>query len=210
MRASRPLEPLKASQCATAATGNGHVPARMHLHGVRGSSKSTRMLRSSMSWDSAIRPASPKLAPLPLAFSAKSIGANKVGLCPSAPRQGDRRPYWVRNIFVLPDGYHTERDADVLTLLRADGSVVARFSARGVKWPEVERTAAQDYGIASHNCAPRPRSPQPQARSSARRLRSGLQLTQRQLHFGRFVRQPGVGARTLMLGHLQLDFRFAV
>ncbi len=52
---------------------------------------------------------------------------------------------------MLPDGYHTERDADVLTLLRADGSVVARFSARGVAGPEVERTAAQDSGIAPHN-----------------------------------------------------------
>jgi len=67
---------------------------------------------------------------------------------------------------VLPDGYHTERDADLLTLLRADGSVVARFSARGVEWPEVERTAAQDAEIASHNrarCAP--------ARHSRKRVR---------------------------------------
>ena len=63
---------------------------------------------------------------------------------------------------MLPDGYHTERDADVLTLLRADGSVVARFSARGVEWPEVERTAAQDSGNASHNCARRaPARPSP-------------------------------------------------
>jgi hypothetical protein len=45
---------------------------------------------------------------------------------------------------VLPDGYDIERDADVLTLLRADGSAVARFSARGVKWKAVERTAAPD------------------------------------------------------------------
>jgi hypothetical protein len=52
---------------------------------------------------------------------------------------------------VLPDGYHTERDADVLTLLRADGSVVARFSASGVQRSEVERTAAQDAEVASHN-----------------------------------------------------------
>jgi hypothetical protein len=56
---------------------------------------------------------------------------------------------------VLPDGYHTERDADVLTLLRADGSVVARFSASGVQRPEVERTAAQDAEVASHNRARR-------------------------------------------------------
>jgi hypothetical protein len=51
----------------------------------------------------------------------------------------------------LPDGYHTERDADVLTLLRADGSVVARFSARGGKWPEVRLTAAVDAGIVPYH-----------------------------------------------------------
>ena len=32
----------------------------------------------------------------------------------------------------LPDGYAAERDADVLTLRRPDGSVVARFSVHGV------------------------------------------------------------------------------
>jgi hypothetical protein len=51
---------------------------------------------------------------------------------------------------VLPHGYHVERDADVLTLLRIDGSAVARFSARGVRWQEVERTAAEDALIRSH------------------------------------------------------------
>jgi hypothetical protein len=45
---------------------------------------------------------------------------------------------------MLPDGYHIVRDADILTLLRADGSVVARFSVRGVQWSEVERTAEMD------------------------------------------------------------------
>jgi hypothetical protein len=38
---------------------------------------------------------------------------------------------------MLPDGYHTERDADVPTLLRSDGSVVARFSACGARREEV-------------------------------------------------------------------------
>lgn len=49
---------------------------------------------------------------------------------------------------VLPRGYHIERDADVLTLLREDGSVVAWFSARGVRRQEVERIAAKDSLIA--------------------------------------------------------------
>ena len=57
---------------------------------------------------------------------------------------------------VLPDGYDIERDADVLTLLRADGSVVARFSARGVELQEVERLAAQDAAGASHKRLRRP------------------------------------------------------
>jgi hypothetical protein len=57
---------------------------------------------------------------------------------------------------VLPDGYDIERDADVLTLLRADGSVVARFSARGVELQEVERLAAQDAVGASHKRLRRP------------------------------------------------------
>lgn len=51
---------------------------------------------------------------------------------------------------MLPHGYHIERDADVLTLLRANCSVVARFSARGVRWQEVERTAAEDALIMPH------------------------------------------------------------
>jgi hypothetical protein len=51
---------------------------------------------------------------------------------------------------VLPDGYHMERDADLLTLLRCDGSVVARFSARGAEWREVERAAKEDAGLVIH------------------------------------------------------------
>jgi len=53
-------------------------------------------------------------------------------------------------ISMLPDGYHTERDADVLTLLRDDGSVVARFSARGVQLQEVKREATEDALYKSH------------------------------------------------------------
>jgi len=47
-------------------------------------------------------------------------------------------------LILLPDGYRIERDADVLTLLRADDSVVGRFSVRGVEWSEVKRIAEDD------------------------------------------------------------------
>ena len=53
-------------------------------------------------------------------------------------------------LFVLPDGYHIERDTDVLTLLRADDSVVARFSVRGVEWSEVEKAAEEDARRSTH------------------------------------------------------------
>ena len=53
----------------------------------------------------------------------------------------------------LPAGYYLERDPDILTLRRSDGSVVAAFSARGVS-PEavrrmVEETADQEGSAAS-------------------------------------------------------------
>ncbi len=51
---------------------------------------------------------------------------------------------------MLPVGYHIEPGADVLTLLRADDSVVARFSLRGVEWSEVERMAEEDAGRSKH------------------------------------------------------------
>jgi hypothetical protein len=57
---------------------------------------------------------------------------------------------------MLPDGYNIERDADLLTLLRANGSVMARFSARGVERQEVERVAAEDAADASHKRLRRP------------------------------------------------------
>jgi hypothetical protein len=44
----------------------------------------------------------------------------------------------------LPFGYYLERDADLLTLRRADGSFVAAFRARGVDFIEVELTLWED------------------------------------------------------------------
>jgi hypothetical protein len=46
----------------------------------------------------------------------------------------------------LPPGYELNYGADVLLLLRDDGSVVAAFSARGTTPSEVARTAEEDYG----------------------------------------------------------------
>jgi hypothetical protein len=46
---------------------------------------------------------------------------------------------------VLPPSYGLEYGADVLLLRRADGSVAAAFSARGVAPSEVVRTAEEDY-----------------------------------------------------------------
>jgi hypothetical protein len=45
----------------------------------------------------------------------------------------------------LPPGYHAHLDPDVLVLGRTDGSVVARFSYRGLMAEEVERAAWEDY-----------------------------------------------------------------
>jgi hypothetical protein len=44
----------------------------------------------------------------------------------------------------LPSGYSLERDADVIELLRDDGSTVAVFSVRGVDTKEIERDAKED------------------------------------------------------------------
>ena len=46
----------------------------------------------------------------------------------------------------LPPGYRLERDADILLLLRADGSVVAAFSAQGADPLEVLAAAWEDHG----------------------------------------------------------------
>jgi hypothetical protein len=45
----------------------------------------------------------------------------------------------------LPPGYHAHLDPDVLVLRTTDGSVVARFSRRGLVAEEVERAAWEDY-----------------------------------------------------------------
>ncbi len=45
----------------------------------------------------------------------------------------------------LPPGYEIEHGADVLLLRRAEGSVVAAFSARGATAREVKRTAWDDH-----------------------------------------------------------------
>ncbi len=69
-------------------------------------------------------------------------------MCVRAHREGrGPRCSRVRSLSLLPDGYHIERDPEVLTLLRADGTVVGRFSARGVEWREVTLLAAADAGI---------------------------------------------------------------
>jgi hypothetical protein len=49
----------------------------------------------------------------------------------------------------LPPGYHVHLDPDVLVLGRTDGSVVGRFSGRGLVAEEAERVAWEDYGAAS-------------------------------------------------------------
>ena len=46
---------------------------------------------------------------------------------------------------VLPPGYSLEMDPDVLVLRRAEGSIVATFSAMGADPSEVEREVREDY-----------------------------------------------------------------
>ena len=48
----------------------------------------------------------------------------------------------------LPTGYHVERDADLLTLRRADGTEVAYFSAEGFTREMVGLAAEEDLGVA--------------------------------------------------------------
>ena len=45
----------------------------------------------------------------------------------------------------LPTGYYLERDPDIWTLRRSDGSFVAAFSARGVVAETIERAAWEDH-----------------------------------------------------------------
>ena len=46
--------------------------------------------------------------------------------------------------FKLPFGYYLERGADLLVLLRSDGSFVAAFNVRGLDLFEVELMAWED------------------------------------------------------------------
>ncbi len=47
----------------------------------------------------------------------------------------------------LPPGYYLERDPDILTLRRSDGSVVGAFSARGVAPEAVRRTVEEAAAV---------------------------------------------------------------
>jgi hypothetical protein len=52
----------------------------------------------------------------------------------------------------LPPGYHVELDADLLALLREDGSKVTAFVA-GVTPSEVAKAAEEDYRASGNNSA---------------------------------------------------------
>lgn len=52
----------------------------------------------------------------------------------------ERRPPY------LPGGYSVDEDADLLTLRRPDGSMVAVFGARADAAREIEREAWEDFG----------------------------------------------------------------
>jgi hypothetical protein len=54
----------------------------------------------------------------------------------------------------LPPGYHAHLDPEFLVLGRTDGSLVARFSGRGLVAEEVERVAWEDYGAARGGLSP--------------------------------------------------------
>ena len=55
----------------------------------------------------------------------------------------------------LPPGYRLDRsDPDVWTLRRAEGWVVAHFSARGAAKEAIEQTAWEDYGDAGEEQYP--------------------------------------------------------
>ncbi len=73
---------------------------------------------------------------------------NRVGYHDWARGMRERVAAWVAyqaGQIPLPTGYDLEYGADVLLLLRADGSMVAAFSASGVSPSEVARIAESDY-----------------------------------------------------------------
>jgi hypothetical protein len=72
----------------------------------------------------------------------------------------------------LPPGYSVHHDPDVLVLRRADGSVVARFSGRGLDPEQVERAAREDHGDATPEGPSASRVPSKKRRRSASRSRS--------------------------------------
>ncbi len=55
----------------------------------------------------------------------------------------------------LPTGYYLERDPDILTLRRLDGSIVSAFSARGAA-PEAVRRMVEETVHGEHSTAVRP------------------------------------------------------
>jgi hypothetical protein len=71
----------------------------------------------------------------------------------------------------LPPGYHVHLDPEFLVLGRTDGSVIARFSGRGLVAEEVERAAWEDYGDAGGGLFPS-RAPSVRCRLPASRPRS--------------------------------------
>ena len=50
----------------------------------------------------------------------------------------------------LPNGYSLERDPDILTLRRLDGSIVSAFSARGAA-PEAVRRMVEETVQGEHS-----------------------------------------------------------
>jgi hypothetical protein len=71
----------------------------------------------------------------------------------------------------LPPGYHAHLDPEFLVLRRTDGSVVGRFSCRGLVAEEVERAAWEDYTDAGGGLT-QSRAPSVRRRPPASRARS--------------------------------------
>ena len=86
------------------------------------------------------RPGGGELA-CPAAFRGAAVGYHCV-----VPKEQEKRRAPVPPPGVsLPPGYRVWVDPDLLVLRRADGSVVAAFSALGADPAEVEKEASEDY-----------------------------------------------------------------
>ena len=97
----------------------------------------------------------------------------------------------------LPPGYHAHLDPEFLVLSRTDGSVVARFSSRGLVAEQVERAAWEDHGNAGGSC--------PQAVPLACAVLPLLVLA---LFLGRLARpDEGFRHRCTQLAPLPIDLR---